>query len=550
MIKLTSLGRPVSYLLTMLVLSSCHSTVHKSASQISLSMDGKSYQALHPLDLTLPEITELLNTRQITSQALVGLYLQRIEQLDQRGPKLRSIISVNPQAMQEAKLKDQLSQQGKTTGALHGVPILLKDNIETKDNLATTAGALALSNNFTGRDSPLVTGLRNQGAIILGKTNLSQWANFRSESSMSGWSAIGGQVRNPHMLDRNPCGSSSGSGAAIAASLAAAAVGTETNGSIICPAHANGVVGFKPSVGLVSQQFIIPISKTQDTAGPMTKSVKGAAMMLNAMINKNTSNDFTGQLNKAALKGKRIGILRFAQGKSQAIIKQFERALSDMQKAGAILVEIDQQPKLPDSYWQQSYQLLKYEFKHGINEYLATTDPTKVTTRNLLQLIQFNNQLAEQELVLFDQSIFESASEMASIESTAYKTIHQSVVESSKSFIDSLLKQHQVSALVSPSGPLIPRIDPINGDVWPNSWPGAGSYAARAGYPHISVPMGSVFNLPVGVSFIGSGYQDAEILAIAYAYEQHSKRRTEPRYLQSAELIPAIEKAMSGQTKK
>lgn len=251
------------------------------------------YRVTGILAKSLPEIAEALNKGDITSEALVQLYLDRIDAVDKNGPTLQAILTINPDVLAEAKKLDEMKAAGKIKGVLHGVPILLKDNIETKDNMPTTAGALALKGNITGRDSPLVAGLRSQGALILGKTNLSQWANFRSEGSMSGWSALGGQVRNPHMLDRNPCGSSSGSGAAMAASLAAGTVGTETNGSVTCPSNANGIVGFKPTVGIVPQLHIIPISASQDTAGPMTKTVMGAAMMMNAMAAETPKIDYT-----------------------------------------------------------------------------------------------------------------------------------------------------------------------------------------------------------------------------------------------------------------
>jgi amidase len=498
------------------------------------------------LSLSLPEIIAALDNRSITSEQLVNSYLKRINALDQKGPKLRAIISINPEALSIARSLDRLRAKGQIKGRLHGIPVLLKDNIETKDKMPTTAGAIALRENYTGRDSPLAAGLRAQGAIILGKTNLSQWANFRSESSMSGWSALAGQVRNPHMLDRNPCGSSSGSGAATAASLAAASVGTETNGSIICPSNANGIVGFKPSVGVIPQDHIIPISHSQDTAGPMTKSVTGAAIMMNAMASDSLQTDFVASLNKDSLKGVRVGVLRFAQAKTPAIIELFNQALTDLETAGAILVNIDNGPKLADGYWSKSYDLLKYEFKHGLNQYLASTKPELVKVRSLQQLIEFNQKHAATELALFDQSILIASQTLGTLEDKAYQEALKIVPNASKKAIDELLNEHQVSVLVSPSGPIIPRIDPINGDVWPNDWPGVGSYAARAGYPHVSVPMGAAMHLPLGLSFIGSHNQDGKILSYAYAYEKVSNRRLTPNYFPNAEAVPMINSAMSG----
>jgi amidase len=496
---------------------------------------------------SLPEVINALNTGKISSQALVKLYIERIEKIDKNGPKLQSILALNPDVLAIAQKLDKQRAAGEIIGPLHGVPVLLKDNIETKDRIATTAGALALKDNITGRDSPLVAGLRAQGAIILGKTNLSQWANFRSEGSMSGWSALGGQVKNPHMLDRNPCGSSSGSGAATAASLAAASVGTETNGSVICPSNANGIVGFKPTVGIVPQQYIIPISVSQDTAGTMTKTVMGAALMMNAMATTTPNTDYSAGLTKDALKGVRVGVLNFAKGDSAPILEHFKTALSDLKDAGAILVDIDERPETPNNFGGMSYDILKYEFKDGLNTYLASTSPAQVSTRNLQQLIDFNEAHKEIELALFDQSIFVASQAMDSLESEEYQTAIQIVQTSTRQEgIDRLLQEHDVQVLLAPSGPTVPIVDPINGDVWPNSWPGYGSHAARAGYPHVSVPMGGIHGISVSLSFIGGENADAEILTYAYAYEQHSLRRLEPQYLKNAQAIPFIADAMKG----
>ncbi|MFT4939025.1 MAG: amidase [Paraglaciecola sp.] len=503
------------------------------------------FRATGVIAKSLPEIVAALDNKEISSEALVQLYLDRINVVDKNGPRLQAVLTLNPDALDEAKQLDKLRKQGRIKGALHGVPIMLKDNIESKDQMPTTAGALALKDNITGRDSPLVAGLRAQGAIILGKTNLSQWANFRSEGSMSGWSALGGQVRNPHMLDRNPCGSSSGSGAVTAASLAAATVGTETNGSIICPSNANGIVGFKPSVGIVSQEYIIPISASQDTAGPMTKTVMGAALMMNAMATTTPNTDFTAGLSKDALAGVRIGVLNFAKGQSSPILAHFTKALADLERAGATLVNVDERPSTPENFNEMSYDILKYEFKDGLNTYLASTSAERVPTRNLQQLIEFNQSHQYIELALFDQSIFVASEATGSLDSEEYKTAIAAVQQTTREGgIDKLLQQYEVSVLVAPSGPLVPRVDPINGDVWPDNWPGYGSHAARAGYPHATVPMGGTNHLSVGLSFIGAKHADAEILSYAYAYEQHSMRRLAPQYLSNAEAIPAIAESM------
>lgn len=491
---------------------------------------------------SLPEIAEGLQTGQVRSVDLVMAYQERIEQVDRNGPTLQSVLALNPTALEDARDSDERRMLGKGWGALDGVPILLKDNIESLDPVATTAGALALKDNVTGRDSPLVAGLRAQGAIILGKTNLSQWANFRSNESMSGWSALGGQVRNPHMLDRNPCGSSSGSGAAAAASLAAGTVGTETNGSVICPSNVNGIVGFKPTVGLVPQQYIVPISHSQDTAGPMTKTVKGAAMMLTAMAGE-AAPDFAAGLDAGSLEGKRVGVLRFAQGENADIQARFDAALTVLEASGAVLVDIDAFSPDAENYWGDALSVLEYEFKNALDVYLADT-PDTVPTRSLTELIAFNQANAEIELALFDQDLFESSDAKGPLTDQAYLDALAAIQSASReNGIDKLLTENQVDMLVAPSGPLSPRVDPINGDTWP-SWAGAGYLAAIAGYPHITVPMGEVHGVPIGVSIMGAKNADADILSWGYAYEQASQMRVEPQYLPSAEARPEIAAAM------
>lgn len=504
---------------------------------------AESYAAEGWTAKTLPEIAAGLQAGAVSAEDLVTAYLERIERVDRAGPTLQSVIAVNPNALDDARAADAALAAGQSLGPLHGVPILLKDNIETKDPLATTAGALALKDNVTGRDSPLVAGLRDAGAIILGKTNLSQWANFRSNNSMSGWSALGGQVKNPHMLDRNPCGSSSGSGAAMAASLAAGTVGTETNGSIICPSNVNGVVGFKPTVGLVSQQHIVPISSSQDTAGPMTKTVTGAAMMLNAMATGGTGTDYTAALEDNAFDGARIGVLRFSLNDNEDINAAFEAALAMMEENGATLVNIEEFEPQAENFWGKARDVLNYEFKATINEYLADAAPA-VDTRDLDALIAFNEANADVELALFDQSIFETAAPLAGLDNDNYITARDDVQSATReNGIDALMTENDVDILVSPSGVLAPRVDPINGDVWPQ-WAGGGWLAAIAGYPHATVPMGSVHGLPIGISFMGAKDDDANVLYFAYSYEQRTNHRIDPQYLTSAEDRSEVAAAM------
>ena len=509
----------------------------KTAETVSLQPEGWAAK-------TLPEIIAALNAGEITSEALTQSYIDRIELIDRSGPTLQAVLAVNPDALTQAKALDARRAAGEDIGPLAGAPILLKDNIETADHMPTTAGALALAENYAANDAPLAAAIRANGGIILGKTNLSQWANFRSNESISGWSALGGQVRNPHMLDRTPCGSSSGSGAATAASLAAASVGTETNGSIICPANVNGVVGFKPTVGLVAQTGIVPISSSQDTAGPMTKSVSGAAILLSAMATGEGKADFVAGLDTGSLVGKRVGVLRFTEGENDNIKDRFNTALKVLEAEGAELVEITTFESAVDDFWGKSLKVLTHEFKTTLNAYLAAT-PEAVKTRTLKDLIAFNEAHGDIELSLFDQDIFESAEATNGIEDADYQAAVTDVQRATRvDGIDRLLREYRVDVLVSPSGPLAPRVDPVNGDVWP-AWAGAGWMAAIAGYPHLSVPMGDVHGVPLGLSFIGTAGQDGQILSFGYAYEQASQLIVTPQYLSSAEGRPEIAAAMA-----
>lgn len=521
----------------------CMVEVSNTDAPVTEETETMSYVPSELLAQTLPELSNALAAGDITAVDLVTAYQERIEAVDRAGPTLQAVLALNPNALEDAAASDERRANGEALGPLDGIPILLKDNIESLDPVATTAGALALKDNITGRDSPLVAGMRAQGAIILGKTNLSQWANFRSNNSMSGWSALGGQVRNPHMLDRNPCGSSSGSGAAAAASLAAGTVGTETNGSVICPSNVNGIVGFKPTVGLVAQDYIVPISSSQDTAGPMTKSVTGAAMMLNAMATGDAAVDYVSALDGDSLAGQRVGVLRFSQGSNADILERFDAALAVLEAQGATLVDIDEFAPDAENFWGNSLSVLEYEFKHTLNEYLAST-PETVPTRSLSELITFNQANAEIELALFDQSLFDSSDAKGPISDEDYLNAVEAVQSATRANgIDKLLADNDVSMLVSPSGPLSPRVDPVNGDTWPD-WAGAGYLAAIAGYPHITVPMGSVHGVPIGFSIMGAKDADADILSWGFAYEQASEMRVEPQYLPTAEARPEIAGAM------
>ena len=462
---------------------------------------------------------------EITSAALVKGYLARIEQLD---GKVNSVLSVNPNALEEANAIDKQLANGKTLGPLAGIPVLLKDNIES-DELPTTAGSMALLNNNTGRNAPIVAKLKAAGAIVLGKTNLSEWANFRSESSISGWSAVGGLTRNPHMLSRSACGSSSGSGAAMSLRLASLAVGTETNGSIICPASINGVVGFKPTVGLLSRTHIVPISFSQDTAGPMTSSVQDAWLMASVMAgaDKNDSatknaDDYLLEIPSSSLlatdlKGKRIGVVRYRQGDNPHVLAVYEKALKQLEASGATLVDISDFSQ-PDSFWADSYNVLLSEFHHSINEYLSNS-PASLPAKNLSELIEFN-QATPRELALFDQDIFEKSLASSAIDSDEYKRALRLIRDTAgENGIDALLSKHNVDVLVAPSNSPSFLIDGVYGDHSPVGFIGIGYLAAIAGYPHLTVPAGQVKDLPVGISFIGGKWQDKKVLEIGSIFE-------------------------------
>ena len=465
--------------------------------------------------------------------------LQRIETLN---PRVNAVLAVDPTAIEQARAIDRSGRRG----PLIGMPILIKDNIDSLGPLPTTAGSLALADNVTNRDAPLVARLRAAGAVIVGKTNLSEWANIRSNDSISGWSAVGGQTRNPHALDRNPCGSSSGSGAAVAAGMVPAAIGTETDGSITCPAAINGIVGFKPTVGMVSRTHVVPISHSQDTAGPMTRTVRDAALVLSAMAGSDPADaatreadqhvaDFAGALSDNSLRGKRIGVLRFATGFGTKAA--FDEALQTLRNEGAILVDIDKFEGRQE-IGQNEFKVLLTELKADLNAYLAST-PAAVRTRTLADVIAFNKANAGAELALFGQETFEQAETTKGLDDPEYKQARATSFRlAGPEGIDRMLREHNVVALVGPTMPASWPIDAVHGDQI--SGGGAGGLAAVAGYPHLTVPMGSVRGLPIGLSFIGPKWGDAMILSLGYDFEQASQRIVQPRFLPSVEESPEI----------
>ncbi|WP_114953576.1 amidase [Sphingosinicella terrae] len=474
-----------------------------------------------------------------TAEARTRAALDRIEALN---PRLNAVIAVDPTALEQARALDRIRR---ARGPLFGLPILIKDNIEAAGPLPTTAGSLALADNVTDRDAPLVARLRAAGAVIVGKANLSEWANIRSNNSVSGWSAIGGQTRNPHFLDRNACGSSSGSGAAVASGMVPAAIGTETDGSITCPAAINGIVGFKPTVGLVSRTHVVPISHSQDTPGPMTRNVRDAALVLAAIAGSDPADpatadadarreDYAARLSADSLRGTRLGVMRFATGFGTDAA--FEAALATLRAQGAVLVEIAEFEGRPEIGRNELIVLLR-ELKADLNAYLATT-PSTVRTRSLADIIAFNREHADVELALFGQELFEQAQAAPGLDEDYRRARETSLRMAGPEGIDRLLREHDVVALVGPTMPPAWPIDAVNGDQI--SGGGAGSLAAVAGYPHLTVPMGAVRGLPVGLSFIGPKWSDALVLSLGYAYEQASQRRIEPRLQASVEESPEI----------
>jgi amidase len=491
---------------------------------------------------SIQELQQEMTDGKLSSESLTRFYLGRIQALNHSGPHLNAVIAVNPDALAEARALDR-ERHTHVIGPLHGIPVLIKDNIETRDRMPTTAGSLALEHNFARDDAPVVASLRAAGAVILGKTNLSEWANFRSSHSVSGWSAVGGLTRNPYVLDRTACGSSSGSGVAVAADFAPAALGTETDGSVTCPSSMNGIVGLKPTLGLLSQHGIVPIAHSQDTAGPMARSVSDVALLLTAMVAHRAQCEpaatecheanYLAGLTRDALVGKRVGVLRFAEGHNPITDDVYEQALSRLRSAGATLVDV----KLPDSgpMEKAEQQVLLTEFKSDLDAYLGQL-PEAITARSLSQLIQFNR-TSHYELRIFGQDLFDQAEETHGLTDSGYKNaLGDSKRLAGKEGIDALLQKERLDFLVAPTTSPAWRVDLVLGDSFGDSYT---TPAAVAGYPHLTVPMGQVHGLPVGLSFIGPAWSEAELLAAGYAFGERSPFR-------APKLLPSLEDSRLG----
>lgn len=495
---------------------------------------------------TISELQEKMESGELTARRLAELYLERISEIDKDGPYLNSVIELNPDALEIADTLDAERNEGKTRGPLHGVPILIKDNIDTHDQMQTTSGSLALEGHIAAKDAFIVKQLRKAGALILGKTNLSEWANFRSERSVSGWSSRGGLTRNPYALDRSASGSSSGSGAAVAANLCAAAVGTETDGSIISPAQTNGIVGIKPTLGLVSRSGIIPIAHSQDTAGPMARTVADVAIMLGAMTGtddkdpatrvskKRSFSNYAKFLDLDGLRGARIGVARNMAGSHPRIIKIFEHCIEVMKHLGAVIVDPVDVPNF-DKFDKTEMDVLFYEFKADLNKYLRSVDGT-ARVHSMEDVIKFNEENSHRVMPYFGQERMISAQEKKSLRDKKYRdALARNLRLTRKEGIDAAMRKHKVEALIVPTGGPAWLIDLVNGDS--DNWDMVStSPAAVAGYPHITVPAGYIFGLPVGISFLAQAWQEPTLIKFSYAFEQATQFRRQPRYLPTAIL--------------
>ena len=504
--------------------------------------DGRRFNipAFELEEATLDDLQKWMASGRMTSRSITQLYLNRIAALDRKGPSLHHVIEVNPDALSIAAALDKERKAGHVRGPLHGIPVLVKDNVDTADRMTTTAGSLALAGSIPLQDSTVAAKLRAAGAVLLGKTNLSEWANFRSSHSTSGWSGRGGQAKNPYVLDRNPCGSSSGSGGAVSANLCAVAIGTETDGSIVCPSGTNGIVGIKPTLGLVSRAGVIPIAHSQDTAGPMARTVRDAAILLNAIAGVDARDtatsalsarqpvDYTRSLDANGLRGARIGVARTKFfGYSDVTDKVINDAIDLMKRQGAVIVDpanIETAGKFDDS----EFDVLLYEFKADLNNYLASLGP-KAPVKSLQDIIAFNEAHKDQEMPWFGQEIMIQAQAKGPLTEQKYiDELAQDLKMSRTDGIDATMTKYNLDAIVAPTGGPAWVTDLVNGD----HFSGASSTpAAVAGYPNINVPAGFSHELPIGISFFGRAWSEPTLIRIAYGFEQASKHRRAPKFI-------------------
>ncbi|WP_121811580.1 amidase [Mucilaginibacter kameinonensis] len=519
-----------------LVAASCNQPSATSKADDTVAAENSKDDIFELSEITITDLQQKMQSKQFTSRLITELYLKRIDQIDKKGIMLNSVIEINKDALNMADAMDREREKGKVRGPLHGIPVLIKDNINTGDNMHTTAGSLALADNFAKQDAFIVHKLREAGAVILGKTNLSEWANFRSTHSTSAWSSRGGQTKNPYILDRNPSGSSAGTGTAVAANLCVIGIGTETNGSIVSPASVNGLVGIKPTVGLWSRSGIIPISKTQDTAGPMTRTVKDAAILLGALTGIDTLDlatlgskdrveaDYTKFLDANGLQGKRLGIEKSALNDNPAVVALLQEAIKTLKSKGAEVVEIELNKELK-TINNSEFNVLLYEFKDGLNQYFVNAN-SKIKT--LADVIAFNKQNEAKAMPFFKQEILEQAQAKGGLNSKEYLDAVKQTFTGTRKVIDDMLAKYKLDAIIgTTNGPAV-CIDLVNGD-YDNGFSFSGP-AAMAGYPHITVPMGLAHGLPIGLSFFSTAYTEGEIIKLGYAYEQASKKRVAPLF--------------------
>ncbi|SCW61180.1 amidase [Mucilaginibacter sp. NFR10] len=519
-----------------LVAASCNQPSAENKADETAAADNSKDEIFELSEITITDLQQKMQSKQFTSRLITELYLKRIDQIDKKGIMLNSVIELNKDALNMADAMDREREKGKVRGPLHGIPVLIKDNINTGDNMHTTAGSMALADNFAKQDAFIVHKLREAGAVILGKTNLSEWANFRSTHSTSAWSSRGGQTKCPYILDRNPSGSSAGTGTAVAANLCVIGIGTETNGSIVSPASVNGLVGIKPTVGLWSRSGIIPISKTQDTAGPMARTVRDAAILLGALTGIDTLDlatlgskgrieaDYTKFLDGNGLQGKRLGIEKSALNDNPTVVALLQDAIKTLKSKGAEVVEIELNKELK-TIGKNEFTVLLYEFKEGLNQYFGNAN-SKIKT--LADVIAFNKQNEVKAMPFFKQETMELAQAKGDLNSKEYLDAVKQTNTGTRKVIDDMLTKYKLDAIIgTTNGPAV-CIDLVNGD-YDNGFSFSGP-AAMAGYPHITVPMGLAHGLPVGLSFFSTAYKEGDIIKLGYAYEQASKKRVAPLF--------------------